>query len=126
MKDGYVFRNDVGIAILDGNRSGADRRQKRDRRIQSAKKDVNTNILNKRISDNRRQIPDRRIVSADTLYRIWVENKTSSITIGMILLIIGISFLIMGVTVFPVIGVVAGVLTIAGACAFMFAAPRTQ
>ena len=126
MKDKYVFRNDRGIAVLEGKRSGAGRRQERDRRIQSAKGDDVTNIVNERILKNRRQKTDRRIISADTLYRIWLDDKTSAIIIGMVLLMIGISFLIMGVTFFPVIGVVIGVLLIAGACAVMFSAASRQ
>ncbi len=126
MKDEYVFRNDGGIAVLAGIRSGVNRRQERDRRIESAKGIYDTNIVNKRILKNRRQIPDRRIISADTLYRIWLDNKTSAIIIGMVLFMIGISFLIMGVTFFPVIGVVIGLLLVAGACAVMFSAARTQ
>ena len=126
MKDNYVFRNGRGIAVLAGKRSGVNRRQEIDRRIQSAKKDFDTVKANHRMLKNRRQIPDRRIISTDTLYRIWLEDKTSAIIVGMVLLISGISFLIMGVTFFPVIGVLIGLLVVAGACAYMFAANRMQ
>lgn len=109
MTDEYIYRDDEGIVLLDGDREGHDRRMSDDRRSLEAFEEYGR--FDRRQRPLRREPGERRIGPVHTLTTIFHEHLSSFI-IGTFLLVTGVLMLITGLTFLPVIGLYAGVVVI--------------
>lgn len=116
MGDEYVKRDDKGIVVLDGNRSGKERRNVEDRRRKwGLREGVDEDL---RRPGLRRVLRDRRVMSVLS-FRDKVYEKGSCVVIGLFLLFLGLFSILTGLTFLPILGVYVGVFLVVTSFYFM-------
>jgi hypothetical protein len=106
MVDEYLHTDNQGIIIIEGHRNGLDRRSVRDRR-------GHLPLSARAPHDRRHQIfrrdPGERRVGAVLSMQDLLNEKLSSLVIGVFLCVLGICMMITGLTFLPIIGIYVGI-----------------
>ena len=99
MEDIYVVRNEKSIIALKGHREGAPRRQ-----IGSGAK---VRTYGGKVLENRRKSSDRRYVHTLS-FKDRCFERISCLVNGIALLVVGLFFVLTGVTFLPILGLFIG------------------
>jgi len=104
--DEYVKRDDTGIAVVCGNRSGLERR---DHKAAEANHEIIPEVELEPIS--RRKMTDRR-KDVELTHKMLVFEKAGPVTLGIVIVFLGLFFTLTGLTFLPIGGLYIGLFCI--------------
>ena len=109
MSDEYLVRDEECVMILDGKRTGEERRSLMDRRYRNTYHRVGP--LDRRRYTTRRKPGERRIGMVYAKADLFYEHL-SAFVLGFFMILLGLCMIITGLTFMPLIGILAGIMTI--------------
>ncbi len=117
--DEYVWQDGNTLAVRDGKRSGAERRGGEERRGNIAKGIFANLTRNRRRSERRMKLENRRKVVQPSIYERIIEIA-GSMSVGIFLILLGAISIITGLTFFPFAGVALGIIMVMAGFVFIF------